>query len=105
MIAYRTAESFKLRDPAGRKGETSILPHSYDRRAQQRLTRAASALTLEGMEVNLNPDLQAKLDRLAADRGSDTGTLVQEAIERFVDHTEWFSARWRGAWLPPTVVN
>jgi predicted transcriptional regulator len=42
------------------------------------------------MEVNLNPDLQAKLTRLAADRGSDAGTLAQEAIERFVDYDEWF---------------
>jgi predicted transcriptional regulator len=42
------------------------------------------------MEVNLNPDLQAKLNRLAADRGSDTDALVQEALERFVDYDEWF---------------
>jgi len=42
------------------------------------------------MEVNLNPDLEAKLNRLAADRGSDAGTLVQEAIERFVEYDEWF---------------
>jgi predicted transcriptional regulator len=42
------------------------------------------------MEVDLNPDLQAKLNRLAADRGSDAGTLVQEAIERLVDYDEWF---------------
>lgn len=42
------------------------------------------------MEVNLNPGLQAKLARLAADRGSDAGTLVQEAVERFVDYDEWF---------------
>jgi len=42
------------------------------------------------MEVNLNPDLQARLTRLAADRGSDAGTLVQEAVERLVDHDEWF---------------
>jgi predicted transcriptional regulator len=42
------------------------------------------------MEVNLNPDLQAKLNRLAADRGSDAGALVQEAIERMVDYDEWF---------------
>jgi predicted transcriptional regulator len=34
--------------------------------------------------------LQARLDRLAADRGCDTGTLVQEAVERFVDYDEWF---------------
>jgi predicted transcriptional regulator len=38
------------------------------------------------MEVNLDPDLLAKLSRLAADRGSDTDALVQEALERFVDY-------------------
>ena len=43
-----------------------------------------------GMEVNLSPDLQARLTRLAADRGSDADTLVQEAVERFVDYDEWF---------------
>ena len=42
------------------------------------------------MEVNLNPDLQARLTRLAADPGSDAGTLVQEAVERLVDYDEWF---------------
>jgi predicted transcriptional regulator len=42
------------------------------------------------MEVMLNPDLQAKLNRLAADRGSDAQALVQEAVERFVDYDEWF---------------
>ncbi len=42
------------------------------------------------MEVNLTPDLQAKLSRLAAEHGRDTQTLVQEAIERFVDYDEWF---------------
>ena len=40
--------------------------------------------------MNLNPDLQARLDRLAADRGSDANTLVQEAVERLVDYDEWF---------------
>lgn len=42
------------------------------------------------MEVSLSPDLQARLTRLAADRGSDADTLVQEAVERFVDYDEWF---------------
>ena len=28
--------------------------------------------------------------RLAAERGRDTQTLAQEAIERFVDYDEWF---------------
>ncbi len=42
------------------------------------------------MEVNLNPDLQDKLLRLAAERGRDTQELVQEAIERFVNFDDWF---------------
>jgi predicted transcriptional regulator len=37
------------------------------------------------MEVRLNPDLQAKLTRLAAEQGRDTEALAQEAIARFVD--------------------
>ena len=44
----------------------------------------------EVMEVNLNSDLQAKLSRLAAERGRDTQELVLEAIERFVNYDEWF---------------
>ena len=42
------------------------------------------------MEVHLNPDVAAKLTRLAADRGSDAELLAREAIERFVDYDEWF---------------
>jgi predicted transcriptional regulator len=42
------------------------------------------------MEVNIGPDLQAKLNRLATERGRDTQTLVREAIQRFVDYDEWF---------------
>jgi predicted transcriptional regulator len=42
------------------------------------------------MEVHLNPDMQAKLARLAAEQGRNTEALVQEAIPRFVDYDEWF---------------
>lgn len=42
------------------------------------------------MEVHLNPDVQAKLGKIAADRGSDAEMLAREAIERFVDYDEWF---------------
>jgi predicted transcriptional regulator len=42
------------------------------------------------MEVHLNPDLQAKLTRLAAEQGRDTEALAREAIERLVDYREWF---------------
>lgn len=42
------------------------------------------------MEVPLNPDLQAKLSRLAAQQGRASETLVVEAVERMVNYDEWF---------------
>jgi predicted transcriptional regulator len=42
------------------------------------------------MEVDLTPDLEAKLTRLAAEQGRDTHALVREAVERLVDYEEWF---------------
>jgi len=42
------------------------------------------------MEVNIGPDLQAKLSRLATERGRDAQALVREAIEKLVDYDEWF---------------
>jgi predicted transcriptional regulator len=42
------------------------------------------------MEVHLNPDVQSKLARLAAERGRDAEALAREAIERFVEYDESF---------------
>jgi predicted transcriptional regulator len=42
------------------------------------------------MEVHLNPEIQTKLFRIAAARGSDAELLAREAIERFVDYDDWF---------------
>ena len=42
------------------------------------------------MEVDLTSDLEAKLTRLAAEQGRDTRALVREAVERLVNHDEWF---------------
>ena len=42
------------------------------------------------MDASLSPDVQAKLARLAAERGRDAEALAREAIERFVDYDEWF---------------
>jgi len=43
------------------------------------------------MEVPLSPDVQAKLARLAAERGRDAEALAREAIERLVDYDGWFA--------------
>jgi predicted transcriptional regulator len=42
------------------------------------------------MNIQLDPEIEAKLARLAAQRGHDAEALAREAIERFVDHQEWF---------------
>jgi predicted transcriptional regulator len=42
------------------------------------------------MEVRLNPDLHAKLNRLATQQGRDSESLVVEAVERMVNYDEWF---------------
>ncbi len=40
--------------------------------------------------MRLNPDLQAKLTRLATQQGRDSESLVVEAVERMVNYDEWF---------------
>ena len=52
-------------------------------------TRPASSYS-QMMEVQLTPDLQSKLTRLAEQQGRDSEALVTEAVERLVNHDEWF---------------
>lgn len=42
------------------------------------------------MNVSLDPEVQAKLRRLAAESGRGAEALAREAIERFVNYDEWF---------------
>ena len=42
------------------------------------------------MEVSLSPEQQAKLARLAQERGIDAQALAREAIERLLDYDDWF---------------
>ena len=42
------------------------------------------------MEVHFSAELVEKINRAAARHGRDSESLVQEAVERFVDHDEWF---------------
>ena len=39
----------------------------------------------EAMEVHLNPDLQAKLDKLATETGRPMGELVEDVIAGYFD--------------------
>jgi predicted transcriptional regulator len=42
------------------------------------------------MEVNLPPEVETKLARLASQRGMDAQALARTAIESFVDYDDWF---------------
>lgn len=42
------------------------------------------------MEVILSADVQAKLARIAQERGTEPQALAQEAIERLVNYDDWF---------------
>jgi predicted transcriptional regulator len=42
------------------------------------------------MDVRLNPELEAKLSRLAAAQGRPAEALLQEAAQNLVDYDEWF---------------
>jgi len=42
------------------------------------------------MEVHLTADQQAKLARLATDKGCDSDTLAQEAISRYLEQESRF---------------
>jgi predicted transcriptional regulator len=52
--------------------------------------RARSTFYTGGMEVKLSPELQAKLDSIAAQQGRDSASLVHEAVERLIGYDEWF---------------
>lgn len=42
------------------------------------------------MEVQLNRDLQAKVDRIAAENNSGPEEYVRQLVEQYVDHDAWF---------------
>jgi predicted transcriptional regulator len=50
------------------------------------------------MEIELSPELQAKLDRIAPQQGRDSKSLVHEAAERLVGYDEWFICQVETGW-------
>jgi predicted transcriptional regulator len=42
------------------------------------------------MEVHLAPELQEKLDRIAAENSRGSAEYVQQLVERYLDHDAWF---------------
>ncbi len=42
------------------------------------------------MEVHFAPELQAKLDRVAAENQRGSDEYVQQLVENYLDHDAWF---------------
>ena len=42
------------------------------------------------MEVNLSPELQAKLAHIAAENNSAAEEYVRQLVEHYLDHDAWF---------------
>ena len=42
------------------------------------------------MEVHLPPDLQAKVDRAAAENNSGAEEYVKQLVEHYLEHDAWF---------------
>jgi predicted transcriptional regulator len=42
------------------------------------------------MEVHLPPELQAKVDRAAAEKKSGAEEYVKQLVEHYLDHDAWF---------------
>ena len=41
--------------------------------------------------MHFSPEIQAKLDRAAAEQGRNAESLIQEAMERLLNYDEWFA--------------
>jgi predicted transcriptional regulator len=42
------------------------------------------------MELNLSPELHARLKQVAEQQGRDAESLINEAVERLLRYEEWF---------------
>jgi hypothetical protein len=49
------------------------------------------------MEVHLSPELQAKVERAAAENKSGAEEYVKQLVEHYVDH-DASASRWHEAW-------
>lgn len=54
------------------------------------LTVVLEISILKTMEVHFSPDLETKLNRVAAENSSDTDGYVQQLVEHYLDHDAWF---------------
>jgi predicted transcriptional regulator len=44
------------------------------------------------MEVRFSPEFEAELKRIASENGRGAEQLVQEIVQTYIDHDQWFRA-------------
>jgi predicted transcriptional regulator len=85
-----TSPNVKERPRAG----APVLPKDASRDAgatdARVLTAAGKVPRLGVMEVHLKPELQAKVERVAAENQSEAAEYVQQLVENYVEHDAWF---------------
>ena len=42
------------------------------------------------MELRFTPEMQAKVERAAAENNSEAAEYVQQLVEHYLDHDQWF---------------
>lgn len=42
------------------------------------------------MEIHFSPETEDKLNRIASQSGRQAGQIVEELVEAYVDHDQWF---------------
>ncbi len=50
----------------------------------------SSPPTITRMEISLAPEVEARLARIASEEGKAANQVVQELVESYLDHDEWF---------------
>ncbi|MGD1070303.1 MAG: hypothetical protein ABSB15_09190 [Bryobacteraceae bacterium] len=59
------------------------------------MTTASGIFILKAMEVHLSPDLETKVNRVAAENSSDPDGYIQQLVEHYLDHDAWFRQKVR----------
>ncbi len=54
------------------------------------LTSVTAFHIVEAMEVHFTPELQAKVESVAAENRRDADEYVQQLVESYLDHDAWF---------------
>jgi hypothetical protein len=73
--------------------------------ALSELTEGAAAFELMCMDVLFSPEVEAKLNRAAAEQGRNAESLLQEAVERLLNYNEWFARQGKKACPPPSAAS